>query len=67
VIRLATKIASGGNSQFPAAGDPTVSVRGSIPFTGGTRYYQVWFRDAQAFCTSSSFNLTNGLRVVWTP
>jgi hypothetical protein len=29
------------------------------------RMYQVWYRNAAAFCTSSTFNLSNGYRVVW--
>jgi len=27
----------------------------------------VWYRNAAAFCTNSTFNLTNGLNVVWQP
>jgi hypothetical protein len=33
----------------------------------GDRYYQVWYRNAAAFCGPDTFNLTNGLRVTWTP
>jgi hypothetical protein len=66
-VRLATKIASGGASSFPAAGDPPVSVRGMVPPGGGTRTYQVWYRNAAAFCTPSSFNLSNGVQLVWGP
>jgi hypothetical protein len=44
-----------------------VSVRGQLPTGGGTRTYQVWYRNAVAFCTPSVFNLTNGLEIVWTP
>jgi hypothetical protein len=28
--------------------------------------YQLWYRNAAAFCTPSTFNLTNGLDVTWT-
>jgi len=55
----------GGGSQFPAAGDPSVSVRGQIG-TPGTRTYQVWYRNAAGFCTNETFNLTNGVLVTWT-
>jgi len=63
-IRLSTKSNVGGGSQYPAAGDPSVSVRGlvSVP---GVRTYQVWYRNAAAFCTVSTFNLTNGREIVW--
>jgi hypothetical protein len=33
----------------------------------GTRTYQVWYRNAAAFCTASTFNLTNGWRTTWGP
>jgi len=33
--------------------------------TGTTRHYQIWYRDAFPFCTSSTFNLTNGLSIGW--
>jgi hypothetical protein len=66
VIRLGTKSNSAGASQYPSAGDPPVSVRGLVPAGGGQRYYQIWYRNAAAFCTVSTFNLTNGLSVTWT-
>ena len=54
----------GGASQYPAAGDLSVSVRGGV--TGpGTRTYQVWYRNAADFCTPDTFNLTNGVEVLW--
>jgi hypothetical protein len=31
----------------------------------GTRTYQVWYRNAAAFCTISTFNLTNGIELSW--
>ena len=31
----------------------------------GMRTYQVWYRNAAAFCTPSTFNLTNGIEVAW--
>ncbi len=64
VVRLGTKVASGGASQYPAAGDPSVSVKGAVAATG-TRTYQLWYRNAGLFCTPSTFNLTNGLSVSW--
>jgi Tol biopolymer transport system component len=52
---------------FGIAGDPSISVQGLVPPTGGTRQYQAWYRNAASFCTPSAFNLSNGLRAVWTP
>ncbi len=66
-IRLGTKTASGGVVSYPALGDLSVSVRGLVPVGGGLRHYQTWYRNAAAFCTPSTFNLTNGVSVTWAP
>jgi len=67
IIRLGTKTASGGTASYPSAGDPSVSVRGLIPLAGGVRHYQAWYRNAAAFCTAATFNLSNGVTVTWAP
>jgi hypothetical protein len=67
VIRLGTKTNSAGASQYPTVGDLSVSVRGAVPPAGGARTYQVWYRNAAAFCTASTFNLSNGLQLNWVP
>ncbi len=64
IIRLGTKLNSGGASQYPGVGNQPVSIRGMVP-SGATREYQVWYRNAAAFCTVSTFNLSNGLEIVW--
>jgi hypothetical protein len=64
VIRLGTKTNVSGASQYPAAGDPSVSVRGAVT-SPGVRNYQVWYRNAAAFCTPSTFNLSNGVSITW--
>jgi hypothetical protein len=66
IVRLGAKLNAGGTSQFPAAGDPSVSVRGGC-HAGELHTYQVWYRNAAAFCTPSTFNLTNGVALTWTP
>ncbi len=67
VIRLGTKVNSAaGSSRYPSAGDLPVGVRGQC-VAGATRTYQVWYRNAAAFCTPSTFNLTNGVQVAWAP
>ncbi len=67
VLRLGTKVASAGASSYPGPGDAAVSVRGMLPPAGGTRTYQVWYRNAAGFCTPDVFNLTNALRLAWGP
>jgi hypothetical protein len=66
VIRLKTVTNVAGASQYPGGGDLTVSVRGAIA-APGNRTYQVWYRNAAAFCTASTFNLSNGLQLTWQP
>src|SRR5205085_9715018 len=69
VIRLEIRACTNGAMAFgrDVAGDPAVSIDGSVPAIGATRYYQVWYRDAVNFCSQSTFNLTNGVRIVWSP
>jgi hypothetical protein len=43
-----------------------VSARALIT-TPGTFSYQIWYRNAAAFCTASTFNLSNGTQVTWAP
>jgi predicted outer membrane repeat protein len=65
VIRLGTQTNTAGASQYPSAGDPSISARGAIVAPGSVRTYQCWYRNAAVFCTPSTFNLTNGVRVTW--
>ncbi len=67
VIRLGTKTAAGGSANYPTGADLDVSVRGVVPAAGAVRHYQGWYRNSASFCTASTFNLTNGLRVQWIP
>jgi len=64
VTRLGTKTNALGASSYPVGADLTVSVKGACA-PGNTRTYQVWYRNAAAFCTASTFNLTNGYSLVW--
>jgi hypothetical protein len=67
LIRLGVKANVNGASTFGGANDPLVSVKGAVPANGGTRYYQVWYRDNHAFCTAETYNFTNAVSVVWVP
>ena len=42
------------------------SERSAVP-AGAVRHYQVWYRNAAAFCNPSTFNLTNEVSVIWAP
>ena len=64
-IRLGVKTNSGGASQYPEVGDLSVSVRGGTSTPGTKTYHQLYYRDGAAFCTSASFNATNGRAILW--
>jgi hypothetical protein len=67
VVRLVVRAATNGTVSFggSAHGDPPLAQVGGLPELGGLRRYQAWYRDAQSFCTSATFNLTNGLAILW--
>jgi hypothetical protein len=67
LTRLSTKLASGGMVSYPSVGEAPVSVQGLVPPAGGTRAYQVLYRDAVSFCSSATFNTTNAVIVSWSP
>lgn len=69
VVRMEIRFATNASMAFgqDVPGDPSVAADGLVPAAGATRYYQVWYRDPAMFCTTSTFNLTNGVRIVWTP
>ncbi len=66
IARLGAEVNVGGMSQYPTGGDAAISVKGAVGSVG-TRTYQVWYRNAAAYCTASTFNLTNGCLVNWVP
>jgi len=64
VVRLDVVQNAQGASIVPGAGDPPLRVLGQIT-SPGERVYQVWYRDAGNFCTPATWNLTNGVRMLW--
>jgi Tol biopolymer transport system component len=68
-VRLGTRASTGGTLAFGhgIAGDPHVSVAGMMPAGGGSRHYQGFYRNAASFCSSATFNLTNGISLTWSP
>ncbi|MFN0242218.1 MAG: thrombospondin type 3 repeat-containing protein [Planctomycetota bacterium] len=68
LVRLGDRFtALNGTSVYPQGADLPVSVKGQVPPAGGSRYYQVWYRNQVSFCTPEGFNTSNGLSVVWVP
>jgi serine protease len=67
VIRLGSTAAStSGDAAYPSGAQTPVSVRGQISVPG-QRTYQVWYRNAAAFCSADPFNLTNSVSAQWAP
>jgi hypothetical protein len=68
ITRMGVKFASGGGSSYPLPGvDLPISVQAGVA-AGDTRYYQTWYRDGSvAYCTPSTFNLSNAVQVEWSP
>lgn len=68
LIRLGTRQGLNGMVTFGFGnpGDTAIHIGGGVA-GAATRYYQVSYRNVQAFCTPSTFNESNGLRVNWTP
>jgi len=42
-------------------------VQSAVPAGGDFRYYQVWYRNPPVFCTSATFNFSNGTSLQWVP
>jgi hypothetical protein len=66
-VRLAVRGITGGQDTYPHAGETGVALKGSVPALGGSRTYQVVYRDAATFCTSSTFNTSNAYVIAWQP
>jgi hypothetical protein len=65
IVRLSVHTANDHFDYYPHPGEPPVATKGMVTSAGSERFYQVWYRDASSFCTSSFYNLSNAVRVVW--
>ncbi|MCY2960970.1 MAG: hypothetical protein NTY35_12470 [Planctomycetota bacterium] len=66
LVRLGTQLSAAGIARHPGPGSPPVSVGGSTPIgSGATAYYQSYYRNSMNFCTSATFNLSNGVVIRW--
>ncbi len=62
--RLGTRVNQGGAATVPGLGGTPISVFGQVT-QPGTRTYQVFYRDAQNYCTPANYNVTSGLAIAW--
>jgi hypothetical protein len=66
LIRFGQQMPVGNTAVFPGSFPDTVSnVGGTPPGSGLVGYYQVFYRNAAAFCTPATFNVTSGVRIAW--
>jgi plastocyanin len=71
--RIAVNNATNGEAYYPHPGEDSIGARsaalGDPIAPGSTRWYQTYYRDPNlAFCaapTGSSFNVSNGITIVW--
>lgn len=67
IVRLGVGFPTGNSTSIPGGTTPVpVHVAGGITHPG-THYVQCWYRDAVPFCTPATYNLSNGLQVLWAP
>jgi len=69
IKRLGIRNASSGNVAYgrDVLTDTPISIVGMVPLAGATRHYQLWYRDAANYCSPSTYNTSNGVRIVWLP
>ncbi|MFN0245046.1 MAG: hypothetical protein ACKVWV_19350, partial [Planctomycetota bacterium] len=65
LVSLGTAPSCDGNATFPPAHVPSLSVLGSIPPVGATRYYQVRYASPGPCATGTNF--TNAVAIEWAP
>lgn len=65
VVRIAQRVSASGFLRYPLGAEPTLATFGAT--AGGSLHYQVWYRDAAAWCSAATWNLTNGLTLAWGP
>ncbi len=69
-VQLGTRLNVAGASFVGGSPGPAISLQGALntPLPAPvTRAYQCWYRNAAAFCTPATFNMTNGVLITWMP
>lgn len=67
LTRLVMRLASNESVSYPLVGETALSTLGGVDPVGGSRVYQIFYRDAFTFCTSATFNTTNAVETAWVP
>ncbi|MBL8857216.1 MAG: hypothetical protein JNL28_01750 [Planctomycetes bacterium] len=68
ITRMGVVFPVAGAASYPGGLTPNpIHIAGAPINPGDTKHYQCWYRDAVAFCTTATFNLTQGLSITWGP
>jgi hypothetical protein len=68
IIRLGVVFPTSGVASYPGGLTPNpISVAGAPIVANDVKHYQCWYRDAAVFCSTDTYNLTQGLTLTWTP
>lgn len=66
ILRLGVVFPTASTAAYPGGLTPgPIHIAGAPIQPGDLEHYQCWYRDAAAFCTSATFNLSNLLSVTW--
>lgn len=70
-VKLGIKFATaGGTSSYPQTGDNALALQSWVntPLPAPcSRTYQVWYRNAAAFCTPFAYNMSSAVETPWVP
>ncbi|MBL8860139.1 MAG: hypothetical protein JNL28_16635 [Planctomycetes bacterium] len=67
ILRLGVVFPTGTTASYPGGLTPNPIHIGGATTSGDVRHYQCWYRDAAVFCSSDTYNLTQGLTLTWGP
>jgi len=68
IQRLGVVFPTGSSASYPGGLTPSPIHIAGATAAGDVRQYQCWYRDSDVgFCSSSTFNLTQGVTLTWSP
>jgi hypothetical protein len=66
IVRMGVVFPTAGVASYPGGLTPApISIAGGPINPGDLKHYQCWYRDNPPFCTTATFNLTQGLSILW--
>jgi hypothetical protein len=67
IVRLGVVITDGSSATWPGGSNPNPIYVTGGSVSGDVRHFQGWYRDAAPFCTTATYNLTQGLTLTFVP